>query len=182
MPDIPAFPGLRAPLAEGEAFAHSDNRGFRTAMNVAGHGLVADEPMAVGGTDQGPSPYGLISAALASCTAMTLHSYARLKKLEIRDIRVLVRHEKVHEADCEHCEDDAGAKIDRLERLIWIDGELTDAVRARMLQIADMCPVHRTLQGAVKVVTRSHSPLADGPGTSPPPAGLPAAGQGPTGK
>lgn len=156
----PSFPGLRAPLGEGEAFAHSDHRGFRTALNVAGHGLVVDEPVAVGGTDQGPSPYGLISAALASCTAMTLHSYATLKKLDVRDIRVLVRHGKVHEADCEHCEDDAGAKIDRLERRIWIDGELTDAARARMMQIADMCPVHRTLHGTVRIVTVA----ADGPG------------------
>ena len=148
------FPGLRSPLGEGEAFAHSDNTGFRTALNVAGHGLVADEPVAVGGTDQGPSPYGLISAALASCTAMTLHAYAQRKALAVRDIRVLVRHGKVHEVDCEACEqDDAGTKIDRLERRIWIDGELDDAVRTRMMQIADMCPVHRTLQATVRIVT-----------------------------
>lgn len=147
------FPGLRSPLGEGEAFAHSDNAGFRTALNVAGHGLVGDEPVAVGGTDQGPSPYGLLSAALASCTAMTLHAYAQRKALVVRDIRVLVRHDKVHEADCEACEKNAGAKIDRLERRIWIDGEFDDAVRARMMEIADMCPVHRTLQASVRIVT-----------------------------
>ena len=147
------FNGLRSPLGEGEAFAHSDNAGFRTPLNVAGHGLVADEPVAVGGTDQGPSPYGLLSAALASCTAMTLHAYAQRKALPVRDIRVLVRHDKVHEADCESCEKDAGAKIDRLERRIWIDGELDEPVRARMMQIADMCPVHRTLQASVRIVT-----------------------------
>lgn len=147
------FPGLRAPLGEGEAFAHSDNRSFRTPLNIAGHPLVADEPVAVGGTDQGPSPYGLISAALASCTAMTLHSYAKLKQLPVHDIRVLVRHDKVHELDCEHC-DDADAKIDQLERTIWIDGEVSDTVRERLLQIADRCPVHRTLDGSVRIVTR----------------------------
>jgi putative redox protein len=147
------FPGLRAPLSEGEAFAHSDNRGFRTPLNVAGHALVADEPVAVGGTDQGPSPYGLISAALASCTAMTLHMYVTLKKLPVEDIRVLVRHSKVHEADCAHCDVDA-AKIDRLERVIWIDGDVPDATRARLLQIADKCPVHRTLAASVSVETR----------------------------
>lgn len=148
------FPGLRAPLGEGEAFAHSDNRGFRTPLNVAGHALVVDEPVAVGGTDQGPSPYGLISAALASCTAMTLHSYAKLKQLPVRDIRVLVRHDKVHELDCEHCDDDPGAKVDQLERTIWIEGEVSDTVRERLLQIADRCPVHRTLDGSVRIVTR----------------------------
>lgn len=148
-----AFPGLRAPLAEGEAFAHSDNRGFRTPLNVAGHALLSDEPLTVGGTDQGPSPYGLISAALASCTAMTLHMYAQRKQLAVDDIRVLVRHSKVHEADCEHCDAD-DAKIDRLERLIWIDGDVDEPTRARLLQIADKCPVHRTLAGSVRVETR----------------------------
>lgn len=151
----PDFPGLRAPLGEGEAFAHSDNRGFRTPLNIAGHPLVVDEPVAVGGSDQGPSPYGLISAALASCTAMTLHSYAKLKQLPVRDIRVLVRHDKVHEADCERCDEDAGAKIDRLERTVWIDGDISESVRTRMLQIADRCPVHRTLDGSVRIVTRA---------------------------
>jgi putative redox protein len=150
-----AFPGLHAPLGEGEAFAHSDNRGFRTSLNVAGHALVTDEPRTAGGTDLGPSPYGLISAALASCTAMTLHSYARLKGLAIRDIRVLVRHGRVHEVDCEHCMEDAAAKIDQLERTIWIDGDIADGVRTRMLQIADSCPVHRTLRSGMRIVTRA---------------------------
>jgi putative redox protein len=84
---------------------------------------------------------------------MTLHSYAQLKKLPVRDIRVLVRHDKVHETDCESCEGNAGAKIDRLERRIWIDGEIAPDVRTRMMQIADMCPVHRTLHGTVRIVT-----------------------------
>ena len=147
-------PELSDALNEGEAFAHSDNRGFRTPLNVAGHPLVADEPVAVGGTDKGPSPYGLISAALASCTAMTLHSYAKLKQLPVTDIRVLVRHNKVHEADCEHCEKDSHAKIDQLERTIWIEGDVPDTVRERLMQIAERCPVHRTLHSTVRIVTR----------------------------
>jgi putative redox protein len=155
MAEIHGFPGLHAPLGEGEAFAHSDNRGYRTSLNVAGHAMVTDEPVAVGGTDQGPSPYGLLSAALASCTAMTLHSYAKLKNLTVRDIRVLVRHDKVHELDCEHCMDDAGAKVDQLERTIWIEGDLPDATRERMMQIAESCPVHRTLQSRLRIVTRA---------------------------
>lgn len=157
MSELHDFPGLRAPLGEGEAFAHSDNRGFRTPLNVAGHALVVDEPLAVGGTDQGPSPYGLVSAALASCTAMTLHLYAKMKQIPVSDIRVLVRHGKVHEQDCEDVGQDGSesAKIDQLERTVWIDGDISDQVRERMLQIAERCPVHRTLAGSVRIVTRA---------------------------
>lgn len=142
-------------LGEGDALAQSDNRGFRTGLDVAGHALVADEPVAVGGTDAGPSPYGLVSAALASCTAMTLHGYAARKQLAVTGIRVLVRHAKVHEADCAQCEDSAAARIDRLERTIWIDGDVPEAARQRLLQIAERCPVHRTLEGSVRIVTRA---------------------------
>ena len=141
-------------LMEGEALAHSDNKGFCTSLDIAGHAMVADEPVAVGGTDAGPSPYGLLSGALASCTAMTLHAYARMKGLPVTDIRVRVKHEKVHEVDCERT-DDAGAKLDRLERTIWIEGDLDDNARARMLQIAERCPVHQTLGQQVKIVTQA---------------------------
>ncbi|KGQ19585.1 Serine peptidase, family S9 [Lysobacter dokdonensis DS-58] len=144
---------IPATLAEGAALAHSDNTGFRTALDIAGHPMIADEPVSVGGTDAGPSPYGLLSGALASCTAMTLHAYAKLKGLAVTDIRVHVRHDKVHEVDCENCESDAGAKVDCLARTIWIEGTLDDKARARMLQIADKCPVHRTLEGQIRIVT-----------------------------
>lgn len=154
MTDSLSSPAI-TPLAEGEALAHSDNTSFRTALDIAGHAMVADEPVSVGGTGAGPSPYGLLSGALATCTAMTLHAYAKVKKLPVTDIRVKVTHEKVHEVDCEHCEQDANAKVDRLERTIWIDGDLTDEVRTRMLQIAERCPVHRTLHSKMKIVTRA---------------------------
>jgi len=144
------LPPPDAALSEGEALAQSDNRGFRTRLNVAGHPLVADEPAAVGGTDQGPSPYGLISAALASCTAMTLHSYASRKGLAVSDIRVFVRHDKVHEADCVRCAE--SDRIDRLDCTVHIDGDIDEAMRERMMQIAARCPVHRTLDGSVRIV------------------------------
>ena len=139
-------------LAEGEALAHSDNQSFRTSLDIAGHTMIADEPVDVGGTDLGPSPYGLLSGALATCTAMTLHAYAKMKSLPVTDIRVHVKHEKVHEIDCEHCED-PGAKIDQLQRTVWIEGALDDKARERMMQIADRCPVHRTLSAQVRIVT-----------------------------
>lgn len=145
-------------LVEGEALAHSDNTSFRTSLDIAGHTLVADEPVDVGGTDLGPSPYGLLSGALATCTAMTLHAYAKMKSLPVTDIRVLVKHEKVHETDCENCEKDDKAKIDCLQRTIWIEGEVDAKARERMLQIADRCPVHRTLSAQVRIVTQVGSP------------------------
>ena len=149
-----AAPNVATPLVEGEALAHSDNTSFLTQLDIAGHAMVADEPVAVGGTDAGPSPYGLLSGALASCTAMTLHAYAKLKALPVTDIRVHVKHSKVHEVDCENCERDPNAKLDQLQRTIWIDGDLDEKARARMMQIADRCPVHRTLNAQVKIVTQ----------------------------
>jgi putative redox protein len=149
------IPATSPANVEGMALAVSDNRGFRTTLQVGGHALVADEPLAVGGTDTGPSPYGLISAALASCTAMTLHLYAKQKQLPVTGIRVAVTHAKVHELDDEACEKSDAAKIDRLERTLWIEGDIPDAARQRLLQMAERCPVHRTLQGSVRIVTRA---------------------------
>jgi putative redox protein len=146
-------PDLQDRLSEGEALAVSDHQGFRTELNTAGHRLVADEPADMGGTDQGPSPYGLLSAALASCTAMTLHLYAKAKKWPLQEIRVLVRHSKAHEKDCEECETNPKAMVDRLERQICVEGDLGEDIRARLLQIAEKCPVHRTLQASVRVDT-----------------------------
>jgi putative redox protein len=142
-------------LGEGEAFAHNDNQGFRTTLDIAGHPMIADEPVSVGGTDTGPSPYGLLSGALASCTAMTLHTYAKGKGFAVTDIRVHVKHEKIHEKDCEHCETDATAKVDCLRRTIWIEGDLDDRARERMMQIANKCPVHRTLESDIRIVTET---------------------------
>ncbi len=150
---ISVMPNLQDRLSEGEALAVSDHQGFRTELNAASHRLIADEPVGLGGTDQGPSPYGLLSAALASCTAMTLHMYAKAKKWPLQEIRVLVRHNKAHEKDCEECETNPHAMVDRLERSIRIEGDLSDDIRARLLQIADKCPLHRTLQASVRVET-----------------------------
>ncbi len=146
---------------EGTALRHRGNEvvaetgaeGFLTQINAAGHALVVDEPASVGGTDRGPSPYELLSAALASCTSLTLQMYARHKKLPLELASVRVNHSKIHAEDCEHCETASG-RIDRFERVIQLVGELGADVRARMLEIADRCPVHRTLDGEIHVVTR----------------------------
>jgi putative redox protein len=124
--------------------------GFRTEVQLGAHGLVADEPRSVGGTDLGPTPYDLLSAALATCTSMTLRMYANHKKLKLASATVTVAHDKVHAKDCEDCEA-ADGKIDEFTRTIALDGELSNEQRERMLEIADRCPVHRTLHGETKV-------------------------------
>ncbi|MGW8369927.1 MAG: OsmC family protein, partial [Gammaproteobacteria bacterium] len=137
---------------EGSTIAQTGNDGFRTDIISAGHELIADEPVSVGGTNRGPSPYDLLSAALASCTTMTLRMYAERKQLDLQSTTVRVRHAKIHAADCADCEK-AGGKIDEFERELAVEGGLTAEQRRRLLEIADMCPVHRTLHGEVRIRT-----------------------------
>lgn len=121
------------------------------------HRLVADEPREAGGGDRGPDPYELLSSALAACTALTLRLYARRKGWDLGPVRVAVRHGKVHAEDCAACETRVG-KIDRFERVIEVEAGLSDERRAKLLEIADKCPVHRTLHGEVEVLTRLAGP------------------------
>lgn len=143
--------------AGNEVVARTFIDAFRTELLAAGHELVADEPASVGGTGLGPSPYDLLSSALATCTSMTLKMYATRKELDVRSITVRVSHGKIHAKDCGDCETTAG-RIDEFQRTIELDADLTETQTERMLQIADMCPVHRTLQGEIKVRTVLASP------------------------
>jgi putative redox protein len=127
--------------------------GFRTDIVAAGHALVADEPARVGGTGLGPSPYDLLGAALASCTTMTLRMYAMRKGLDLRAATVSIRHSKVHAEDCADCETTVG-KVDEFQRELTVEGDLSREQRERLLEIADMCPVHRTLHSEVQVRTK----------------------------
>ena len=138
--------------SEGEIVARTRADGFRTEILAAGHVLLADEPVAVGGGNAGPSPYDLLAAALASCTSMTLKMYAGFKKLKLESTTVRVRHDKIHAEDCRDCETVEG-KIDEFRRELELEGDLSEAERTRLLEIADRCPVHRTLDGEVKVRT-----------------------------
>jgi putative redox protein len=148
-----AAPDARPPGEPGAAIAATGPEGFVTELSVGRHAMIADEPADAGGTDKGPSPYDLLAAALASCTSMTLQMYARHKGLELDEAIVRVEHAKIHAEDCENCETKIG-KIDRLTRTITLEGELDDDARARLLEIADRCPVHRTLTGEMQIVTR----------------------------
>ena len=134
--------------------------GFLTRVNANGHHFIADEPLSVGGTNLGPTPYDLLSSSLATCTAMTLNMYARHKKLPVNNVSVEVDHDRIHAKDCEDCEKTQG-RIDRFTRSISIEGELTPEQSSRMLEIADRCPVHKTLENEIKIETVAAEPVSD---------------------
>jgi uncharacterized OsmC-like protein len=142
----------RAPN-DNRVVVRTGREGFRTDVLANGHALVADEPAAVGGTNAGPSPYELLAAALGACTSMTLRIYADRKDLSLEEVTVRLRHEKVHAEDCAHCEE-RDAKIDQIDREIDLAGDLSDADRRRLLEIAGRCPVHRTLEGDILLPAR----------------------------
>jgi putative redox protein len=127
---------------------------FAVDLFAGRHRLRADEPLAAGGTDTGPSPYDLLAAALGACTAMTIRMYADRMQIPLAQITVDLSHNKIHAADCATCETEEG-RIDKIERLITLEGLLDDAQRAKLLEIADKCPIHRTLQSEVWVPTRA---------------------------
>jgi putative redox protein len=144
-PAVPADAVVVAETGEGK---------FAQIVLVGGtHTLCADEPERYGGTDTGPSPYDLLLAGLGACTTMTVRMYADRKKLPLERVSVTLRHDKIHAEDCESCETQEG-KIDRIEREIELTGPLDDEARTKLLEIAEKCPVHRTLHSEVLVETR----------------------------
>ncbi len=147
-------PAASGPVEPGEVRVRETREGrFTTEIQAGPHALRADEPPGVGGDDTGPTPYGLLLAALGACTSMTLRMYADRKGWPLERATVGLRHEKIHARDCEDCETREG-RVDRIEREIALEGPLDAAQRARLLEIADRCPVHRTLHGEVSVRTR----------------------------
>ena len=130
---------------------------FQNTVSVGSHRLLADEPASVGGLDSGPSPYDYLAIALAACTSMTLRIYAEYKHLSMGRLTVRVNHGKVpveHCADCGSAVEGRVGKIDRFERVISVEGSLDAAVRERLVEIANKCPVHRTLEAGAAVVTK----------------------------
>lgn len=130
--------------------------GFRTEIRAGAHGLEADEPVAVGGTDAGPSPYDLLLASLGACTGMTLRMYADRKQWPLESATVHLTHSRVHAVDGQTA-GSGDARTDHIERTIELTGALDDEQRTRLLEIANRCPVHRTLERGVHVTTRDGS-------------------------
>jgi putative redox protein len=149
---LPA-PEALATAQPGKVLVRETREGkFTNDIFVGKHMLRADEPVAVGGMDTGPGPYDLLAAAVGACTSMTLRAYADLKGIPLERVSVELKHDKIHAADCAECETREG-KIDRIDRSITLEGNLDAQQRARLLEIADKCPVHRTLHSEVLIKT-----------------------------
>ncbi len=152
--DSPATAAPGVPGVQGLVSVSETHEGkFTQTISAGAHVLRADEPASVGGDDSGFTPYDLLLAGLGACTSMTLRMYATQKKWPLEHVSVRLKHEKIHAQDCANCETREG-KIDRIEREIEITGALDDAQRARLMEIADKCPVHRTLHSEVSIQTR----------------------------
>jgi putative redox protein len=149
--DAPAKRGRQGP-GDNRVVARTEGEGFRTEIVANGHPLVADEPESVGGSNTGPSPYELLAAALGACTTMTLRMYAERKGWPLDAAEARIEHAKIH---CEDCADSENprSRIDHFDRQLVLEGELDDEQRKRLLEIADRCPVHRTLHSDVKITT-----------------------------
>jgi putative redox protein len=129
---------------------------FQQEITAGTHRFMADEPVAAGGLDSGPGPYDLLLAALGACTSMTLRLYAERKKLPLARTKVRLRHSRIYAADCAECETKEGM-LDRIERNITLEGELDAEERKRLIEIADKCPVHRTLTSEINIRTVEES-------------------------
>ncbi|WP_027715205.1 bifunctional alpha/beta hydrolase/OsmC family protein [Desulfuromonas sp. TF] len=140
-------------MIDNRVTSRTGREGFRTDLFANGFALVSDEPESYGGSGQGPSPYDLLQAALGACTGMTVQMYARRKEWPLEEAVVRLRHEKIHADDCVHCEE-KGRRIDRFERELELKGPLKEEQRRRLLEIAEKCPVHRTLNSEVLIETR----------------------------
>jgi putative redox protein len=149
LPEAESFP----PLAHGRVRVEEVARPYTQRVRAGRHVLAADEPESVGGADAGPGPYEYLLAALGACTSMTLRMYADKKGWPLAGVAVELAHQKVHAEDCADCETKEGL-LDRIERVVSVRGELDPEQRARLLEIADRCPVHRTLSGEIVIDTR----------------------------
>jgi uncharacterized OsmC-like protein len=139
--------------AKGLVIVRGAADGFAQEITAGAHHLRSDEPASAGGTDRGPTPYDLLLAALGSCTSMTIAMYARRKRWPLERVTVSLRHSRVHAEDCADC-DTQEAKLTVIDRNIALDGPLGEDQRARLLEIANRCPVHMTLSSKMDIRTR----------------------------
>ena len=135
-------------------FVRGSATGFAQEILAGPHRMTADEPKSAGGTDTGPSPYDFLLAALGACTSMTVGMYARRKGWQLEEVTVNLRHSKIHVSDCADCETKE-VMLDRIELDIHFVGKLTAEQRTKLLEIANKCPVHRTLTSKIDIETRA---------------------------
>jgi putative redox protein len=143
----------RERIESADVIVWGEGSGFAQQISVGPHRLNGDEPESVGGTGTGPSPYDFLLAALGSCTSMTVGMYARKKNWPLERVTVWLRHSKIYAADCSECEMKEGM-LDRIERDLRFDGPLSAEQHSRLLEIANKCPVHRTLTSEIYIQTR----------------------------
>ncbi len=145
---------LQLGIVKGEVVVAERGDGKFTQVLLDGrHLLLADEPTTIGGDDRGPSPYQLLLMALGSCTSMTVRMYAAHKGWKLARVVVRLRHFRDYATDCENCEGKEG-HIERIERVITLEGSLDETQRRRLLEIAEKCPVHRTLEARVSIASK----------------------------
>ena len=132
--------------------------GYMQIVHAGRHTLLVDEPNSEGGKDAGPDPYALLLAALGACTSMTIQMFAERKGMPLRSVRVRLWHRRIHAQDCMDCRTRNG-KVDEITREIALEGELTSDQRQRLLDIAERCPVHRSLTSEIKVRSRLTEPV-----------------------
>jgi len=130
------------------------NSKFQQIISTGPHRLLADEPVAAGGEDSGPGPYDFLLASLGACTSMTMRMYADRKSLPLERVTVTLKHQKIHAEDCAECETKAGM-LDQIDRVIAMEGALDAEQRSKLMEIADKCPVHRTLTSEIRILTRA---------------------------
>lgn len=142
----------RPTLQKGHVLVAEKDHKFTQDIYSDSHQWLADEPTRVGGSNLGPDPYAMLLASLGACTSMTLRLYANRKKWPLDNVKVELRHHREHGADCEACSDEH-PQIDVISRTLTIEGDLDSTQRARLTEIADRCPVHKTLHGKIDIKT-----------------------------
>jgi len=144
---------VKAGTGTKEVFVRGSASGLAQQIDVRDHHLKGDEPIEAGGTDTGPAPHEFLLAALGSCTSMTVSLYARRKQWPLEEVRVRLTHAKVPASDLPQAKTKGGL-LDRIERFIEFTGPLSDEQKARLIEIANKCPVHRTLTSEIVIETR----------------------------
>ncbi len=142
---------------QGVVVAETRRGKLQQEITAGAHRFLADEPVAAGGRGSGPTPYDLLLAALGACTSMTIRLYADRKQIPLDRVKVALKHDRIYAADCKDCETKEGM-VDHIDRVIALEGNLAPETRQRLLEIADKCPVHRTLTSEIKIRTKEVTP------------------------